>query len=637
MTETTEQNRILIVEDEGLIAMDLQERLEKLGYPVAGVAASGEEALEVASGQLPTLILMDIRLKGQMDGIEAAARIRERLDIPVIFVTAHTDEKTLERAKAAGPLSYIVKPFDQTGLRVHIELARHRHEMERKVRASEAWLSTTLRNVGEAVVATDVLGRIVFLSQAAERLTGWTQAEALGRDLLDVFCAVDDRTFEPLPNPALAVLSGGNPALASYQCRLFSKDDAAVYTIQGSASINRNEDGVIGAVLVFRDVSEQRQLEERALQAKKMEAIAVLAGGLAHDFNNLLMVILGYTDVLLHRTPPSGQEQLLEIRKAGDLASTLTRQLLTLSRKEVSRPQVLDMNAVISDLDKLLRLAIGRKCTLVLSLAREECRIEADPAQMRQILINLATNARDVMPAGGQFQVSTAIDSGSVRLIVEDSGIGMTKGTRERIFEPFFTTKSGGLGTGLGLAIVHSIVTQNKGTIEVESRAGCGSAFKMVFPLAGRPPESTADAAVQAPPAEEPRACTVLIVEDEESIRNLLKEQFHLDGFRTHAAASGEDALLAAKLIEGGIDVLVTDVMMPKMTGPELAKKCLEAHPAMKVVFVSGFSKDSLSDEPLLAANAAVFVAKPFTPSHLTARVKELLAGQWRPAEASQV
>jgi PAS domain S-box-containing protein len=617
--ETALHDGILIVEDEGLIALDLEERLEKLGYAVAGIAATGDEAISMAASQLPSLILMDIRLKGPMDGIEAAERIQKELDIPVVFVSAHTDEKTLERAKFAHGLSYIVKPFDQADLRVHIEFARHRHSRERKLRSREAWLNTTLESVAEAVIATGNDGKVVFLNRAAERLTGWMQAEALGRDLPEVFCVADDRPLEALQGPLEMILAGRATEPWSFECRLFSKDDRAVHSIQGSAAMNRNRESVLGAVLVFRDVSSQKKSEERAQQAKKMEAIAVLAGGLAHDFNNLLTVILGHTEILQRKQQAS--PQLGEIRKAGELASSLTRQLLTLSRRDMIRPKVLDLNELIEDTKPLLRQSLGGS-RLELSLATERCLIDADSAQIRQMLMNLATNARDAMPAGGTLQITTVRKSTSVELTVDDTGTGMTPAVRERIFEPFFTTKGEGQTAGLGLAIVHGIVTQHKGSIEVESQAGRGTTFRLEFPLAVEPTQAGEEA---GPIPESPSRHTVLIVEDQEPVRRLLQEQFEDEGFYTLAASSGEEALLITKVHGNTIDVLVTDVMMPKMTGPELARRCLEDNPELRVVFVSGFTQESIPAE-FLTGHSSVFVPKPFSPFDLIRKVKSCLA-----------
>ncbi|MDQ3830199.1 MAG: response regulator, partial [Candidatus Tectomicrobia bacterium] len=361
--------QIMVVEDESIVAEDMKAMLEGFGYTVPVVAFSGEEAVKKAFDTHPDLVLMDIVLKGQMSGVEAVERIRSRCNIPVVYVTAYADEKTVRRAKATQPFGYILKPFDARELQTAIEIALYKHQMEKKLHEREQRLSLTLRSIDDAIITTDSRGRVTFMNPRAEALTGWSQDEGLGHQVTQVLQIRQDTAAEGLPeSPFVKVLRQGVAIeLADHNRCLVAKDGTERPIDDSATPLRDDHDNIIGAVLVFRDISERRQSQEHLVQAEKMAAIGRLAGRMAHDFNNLLTVISVYTDLLLSRRNRHNQLERYagEIKKAVDNATTLTSQLLTLSRKQLLQPRMVNINAAIAKLEPTLQQMTGQAIELV--------------------------------------------------------------------------------------------------------------------------------------------------------------------------------------------------------------------------------------------------------------------------------
>jgi len=378
-----------------------------------------------------------------------------------------------------------------------------------------------------------------------------------------------------------------------------------------------------------------RKSEEQLRQAQKMEAVGLLAGGVAHDFNNLLTVIAGYAETLLNdvETAPAMKEDLAQISRAAEQASTLTRQLLAFSRRQVLKPEVLDLNSRIVELEKMLRRLIGEDILLAVTLSRKPALIRADPGQIEQVILNLVVNARDALESGGQISVeSSHVELGepgrarqsSVMLSVKDTGVGMDEATRARIFEPFFTTKERGRGTGLGLATVYGIVEQSGGTITVESEPGSGSTFKVYLPaIAGEPSESAAARPEVSLPAAVP--IRVLLVEDEEMVRSVARRVLEQHQIRVVEAENAAKALTIFHRSPAEFDVVVSDVVMPGMSGPALVELLLLLRPQLKVLYMSGYANDALVNHAVIE-RGFVFLQKPFAPLELVRRVRELAA-----------
>jgi len=487
------KKQILVVEDERLIAADLQKRLERLGYIVPAIASSGAEALQCARSNPFDLVLMDIRLEGAMDGIATAQALKAEWDTPVVYITAHSDQETLNRAKLTEPHGFIIKPVTDGDLRSVLPISLYKHSMERRVRASEAWLSTTLRSVGEGIIATNTSGEIVFMNPVAEQLTGWSAADAYGYLLMDVLGLFEDSRNQPAKNPTSDLLAGET---RSYT--LISKAGSQTL-VEIESFENRSAEDLLGAIVIVRDITGRREMERRMMQSQRMEAVASMAGALAHDFNNQLMVILGYADELAARLTGEDREEAREIKQAASIAGSITAQLLTLSRRDVTAFEELDVNEVIREVLPLIAHSLGKTRSLATDFGSPGRLVRGDRNQLKQVFLNLALNARDAMPAGGElrFESSTTEISGRgpaerlyrpgpyVRLRVADTGQGMDPLTLRRIFEPFFTTKKAGAGTGLGLSIVHSIVTQSGGYISATSEIGRGTTFQILLPCVG--------------------------------------------------------------------------------------------------------------------------------------------------------
>lgn len=415
--------------------------------------------------------------------------------------------------------------------------------------------------------------------------------------------------------------------------------DGTVRWLSGAGRIHLDGHGnPVRGVGISLDVTERRRLEEQYQQAQKMEAVGRLAGGVAHDFNNLLTVILGYCELLLADLKPGDPHQpdIAEIQRAGARAGALTRQLLTFSRKQIIEPALLDLNKVVGDLQSMLGRLIGEDVRVLLNLLPDLALVTADSAQVEQIVMNLAVNARDAMPTGGTLTIETAnveLDEDYARmhqgvkpgfyvvLTVTDTGTGMTPQVQARLFEPFFTTKEPGKGTGLGMATVYGIVTRFGGTIGVYSEVGRGTSFKVYFPRA-----DAAEMLVEAPtPATQPRAGThtVLVVEDEEGLRVLAKRLLQRQGYTVLVAADADEAI---RLFEqnASIDVLLTDVVMPGASGPDLTRQLVEQRPALKVIYMSGYTEEAIVQHGVLKPGIA-FLHKPFTSETLGRKIREVL------------
>jgi nitrogen-specific signal transduction histidine kinase/ActR/RegA family two-component response regulator len=394
-------------------------------------------------------------------------------------------------------------------------------------------------------------------------------------------------------------------------------------------------------VLAF-DVTERRVLEEQLRQSQKLEAIGQLAGGIAHDFNNLLTVVTGYSDLTVRQLQAADpvRRNVEEIKKAGERAASLTRQLLAFSRKQVLQPKVLNINAVISDIEKMLRRLIGEDVGLKTIIASELGSIKADPGQIEQVLMNLAINARDAMPQGGKLTIEAenvylndeyarqhiAVKPGPyVMLAVSDTGTGMDEKTQAHIFEPFFTTKEAGKGTGLGLSTVYGIVKQSGGNIWVYSEVGRGTTFKIYLP---RVDEGAQEYKRSAEVEEIFQGTeTILLAEDEEMVRKLAREVLETYGYQVLEAANGREALLICERYKEPIHLLITDVVMPEMSGRELSDRLAQLRPEIKVLYMSGYTDNAIVHQGVLDEGAN-FIQKPFSPHTLAQKVRTVLSGE---------
>lgn len=642
--------RILIVEDERLLAEELRERLTSIGATVVDAVVSGEQAIAAAGELRPDLVLMDIRLKGAMDGVEAATRITRTHGTPIVFLTAHSDQMTVERAKAASPYGYILKPLQEHELRVTLSLALHRVRLERDLRASEQRFLTTLSSIGDAVIATDVDGRVTFVNPVAEHLTGWTSAEAEGKPVNEVFPVVAEDNRAAITQPALEALSSHTMAMPPAPVLLMTRSGETRLVEHSAAPIADGPD-VRGAVLIFRDVSQRRKDEDaareselRLREAHKLEAVSRLAGGVAHDVNNMMTVVTGYADLLLTQMAPDDPNRGLveELKQAGDRTAGITRQLLSFSRHRIVRPQVVNVSDLLSTIEGLLEQVLPPRVALRRITHTSRTPIRIDPAQFEQIILNLVLNARDAMPRGGSITLETSVlsldedwqASGDerlaageyVRLAVTDTGEGIAPEISQRIFEPFFSTKADGHGTGLGLVVVRDMVRAAGGQVLFYSEPGLGSSFTLYFPRAADIEDGRAaafpelgDEALQADGDR-----VVLLAEDEDAVRDLARTLLEQHGYTVLLACDGEDALAVAAGHPGTIDLLLTDVVMPRLGGRELAQRLTAVRPNVRVLFMSGYTPDTALRQGIMRDGLA-FLQKPFKGRHLLANIRDLL------------
>jgi len=502
------------------------------------------------------------------------------------------------------------------------------------LRASEARLRAIFDSTAIGIAQVDLTGRILEANPPFAMHLGYVPEELIGRLVTDITHPED----VALGLDHFKDLVDGKTAAYQIEKRYVRKD-GSVMRGRLTASAVRDQDArtrfVIGMV---EDVTERERLEAQLRQAQKMEAIGQLAGGVAHDFNNLLGIITGYSELLEKDLGPDhqGLGRLQQIRRAADRAAGLTRQLLAFSRKQILQPRILDLGEVVSDVEKMLRRLIGEDVQVVTAFGPGLGRVQADPGQIEQVLVNLAVNARDAMPGGGKLIIETAnadLDEAYARthdgvapgryvlLSVSDTGHGMDAETLSHMFEPFFTTKLEGKGTGLGLATVYGIVRQSGGHVNVYSEPGRGTTFRIYLPrTAHRQPDLAAPGPISPPRGSE----TVMLVEDAEVLRLLMKEVLDMSGYRVLEIARPEEAAGVAEAHEGEIHLLVTDVVMPNLSGRDTAERVRARRPSIKVLYVSGYTDDVITHHGVLEATTHL-LQKPFTTLAFLRRVREVL------------
>ena len=510
-------------------------------------------------------------------------------------------------------------------------------QAESALRENQARLAGIVNSAMDAIISVDSEQKIVLFNAAAERILGCPATEAIGQSI-DRFIPQRFREQHQKHIRNFGETGVTLRSMHSFAELTALRADSEQFPIE--ASISQIE--VAGQKLftvILRDITERKQLEEQFRQSQKMEAIGRLAGGVAHDFNNMLTAIIGYSQLVQAQLDDASplRRDIQEIEKAGHRAAGLTAQLLAFSRKQVLQPRVLDLNEVISDVDKMLRRLIGEDIDLVTIAMPDLGRVKADPGQLEQILLNLAVNSRDAMPRGGKLTIETAnieldeiyasshadvVPGPYVMLAVSDTGHGLDAETQSHIFEPFFTTKVQGKGTGLGLSTVFGIVKQSGGHVWVYSEPGHGAAFKVYFPRVDEP----ADAA--AAPTKSVESLygseNILVVEDDEAVRDVSRLALEKYGYTVLEAERGTQALEAFGPLATAIDLVVTDVIMAGMSGPGLVARLQKLHPDVKVLYVSGYTEEATIHHGVLTEGIA-FLQKPFTPDGLVRKVRQLL------------
>ena len=509
-----------------------------------------------------------------------------------------------------------------------------RRRAELALRESEARARSLVEGAPYGIYRSTPDGRLLDVNPAMVDMLGYDSAA----DLLNVDLA-SGVYLDPGLRDRLIAQYGDRPIFQGVEVQWKRKDGTPITVVVSGRPVRDDTGQVVCFEGIAENVTERRVLEEQLRQSQKIEAVGRLAGGIAHDFNNLLMLIKGYCELLLDHI---GRDENLrrygvEIQRAADRATSLTQQLLAFSRKQVLEPKVLELNHVVSDMEKMLQRLLGEDVELAIHLATGLGRVKADPNQLEQVIMNLAVNARDAMPRGGQLSLETdnveldaiyarqhaGAKAGSyVMLAVSDTGEGMTPEVKARIFEPFFTTKEKGKGTGLGLSTVYGIVKQSEGYIWVYSEPGRGATFKVYLPRV--------DAPAELPGRAQDRARlrgteTVLLVEDEEGVRKVAREFLEEAGYTVLEARNGDDALQIAAMHTGSLQLLITDVVMPRMSGRELAERLTKLRPDLRVLYISGYTDDAIVHHGVLESGVA-FLQKPFNRDALFRKVRDVLS-----------
>lgn len=553
------------------------------------------------------------------------------LALPLFTVESKAYE-VLDKHVLVDALLGLVLLFDMHVAFQQLQLFRVR----RQISAREELFELISENAADMIAVVNADGTRAYNSPSYERLLGYSPEELLGTVAFGQIHP-DDRG--KVIEAAEQAKRSGQGKRVEYRMR---HKDGSWVSLESTASVVRDRNGQVQKlVIVNRDITERKQLEQQLQVAQKVEAIGRLSGGIAHDFNNILGVIIGYTEALQKRMQPENafRDAIDEIQSAAKRAASLTQQLLAFSRKQVLEPKILNLNVVVRDMETMLGSLVGEHIQLSFAMSGSPAMVKGDRTQLEQVILNLSVNARDAMPQGGNLAIETAkleIDEANparpaymlpgsyVLLRVVDTGCGMTREVQAHIFEPFFTTKEKGKGTGLGLATVYGIVKQSGGYILVNSKPAKGSTFEIYLPLIEAPAEIAKESRA---PVERLRKneATVLLVEDEASLRKLTRDVLQEIGYTVHEAVDAKQALeIANKKQE--IGVLLCDVVMPGMSGPALADALAISHPGTRVLFMSGYPYGEIAKQGILDPGVAI-LRKPFTRDELILRVEEVLMG----------
>jgi len=642
--------RVLIVEDNEADYELMLHALRRSGFVVTAVRVDREPALtEALRSFSPDIVLSDHALP-QTSGLDVIDTIqRERPMLPVLIVTGSIDEETAADYIRVGAADYVVKQrLHRLGPAVRRALAlnaalREAMDAEAAREASEQRFRSLIEHSSDVITLLDGAGTIIYSTQSLKPTLGYAAGEMTGHSVLELVHPDQQSAATAL----LGRLFGDPEEIVHTDLRVRHKDGS--WRDLEAVIANRLADPAVRALVVnYRDVTDRKQAEEslrvadeRLRAVQRMEAVGRLAAGIAHDFNNLLTAILGSTDLLLEALSPDhpAREHALESRQAAVRAADLTRQLLAFSRQQVLAPRVLDLNDVVGEVERLLRRLIGEDVTLRTVLAPDLAAVRADATQVEQVLVNLAVNARDAMPRGGTVTIETAnvsldgayvanqplVAAGDyVMIAMSDTGTGMDAETQARVFEPFFTTKARGKGTGLGLATVYGIVKQSGGYIWVYSELGIGTTFKIYLPRVAGGEVAEPPIVVPVPTATLHGSETILVVEDQEEVRTLIRKTLEARGYHVLTAANGAAALTTAAAHPGPIHLLLSDVVMPGMSGREVSRLLSPTRLSMRTLYVSGYTDESIVQHGVLEGGVE-FLQKPFTAEGLLRRIREVL------------
>ena len=636
--------QILLVEDNSGDARLVEEMLVEAAvdhFTLKHVEGVGQ-ALASLSEEDFQVILLDLSLNDGY-GLGTIERMRNAAaHVPMVVLTGLDDEELAIRAVQRGAQDYLVKgQMNSTLLIRSIRYAIERKRSEEELRAERGKFRELFDEAPVGYHEANTDGYVSRINKTELDMLGYSLAEMLNQPVWKF--SIDGQEGR---EAFKAKISGISPPGRSFERNYRRKDNSILTVISEDRILKDNQGKIIGLRTTIQDITERKQsekerqlLEEQLRQSQKMEAIGKLAGGIAHDFNNLLTVIKGYSELSLGQTKddPLLDENLNEIKQASERAVDLTRQLLAFSRHQILEMRVLDLNSILRNLDKMLSRVIGEDIELVFLLASDLGKVKTDPGQIEQVILNLVINARDAMPNGGKLTIETknevldeayarshvAVRPGQyVELSVSDTGVGMPQEVRERVFEPFFTTKEKGKGTGLGLSTVYGIVKQSEGNIWLDSKMGQGTTFKIYLPQVDEPVDELRENKEVNKTFEGEE--TILLVEDDEAVRKLAAEALRRKGYSVLTAHRADEAISLCKRRQEPFHLLLTDVVMPQMSGGELAQSLKQVRNDFKVLYMSGYTDDAIVDHGVLETGVN-FIQKPFTIGGLSRKVREVL------------
>lgn len=645
---------IFVVEDESIVAKDIQNSLRNLGYGVIGTAASGEEALAQLAQVRPDLVLMDVMLKGALDGIETAEQIQAHYSIPVVYLTAFTDDDTLKRAKTSQAFGYLLKPFEDRELRTTIEIALYKHNLERQLRESREWLRTTLRCISEAVIATNAAGAVQFINPVAANLTGWNRAEALGRKLSDVFCLTRPDGPLQIDTCLEKVLTTKTTVGLGIGIQLVARDGKQYPVDAGMAPIADEGNASMGVVIIFRDITErqrtehrERELYEKLSRARRMESLGILAGGVANDLNNILGPMVNYPDTILKKLPPdhAAQADLDMVKNSARKAIDVVRDLMTLGRIGRLPLKPVSLNNVINAyLQSPAFQALQHSAPLVtleVNLGQDLRPVSGSESHLQELVANLISYTFDALANEGKIGIQTVpqiltkpqegyelIEPGEyVVLHIRRDGPGIPEEDLNRLFEPFYMKRKMRVsrGSGLGLAVVYGVLKDHKGFIDVQAPAGRGLGLRVYLPVTG------AAAAPVSPSVKTPYqgSETILVVDDDEEQRKATVSWLRHIGYQVLSAPHGRAAVETIRTRDqsGGdpVAVVLLDMVMgDDWDGLKTYQHILEINPRQKAIMVSGFAVIGRIKEAL-RLGAGQYLQKPYTAEELGRAVRQEL------------
>jgi PAS domain S-box-containing protein len=632
--------KILIVEDETIVALDIKKKLVKLGYNVTDIVSSGEEAIEKVGETPPDLVLMDIALEGDMDGIEAAKRIRSRYDIPVIYLTAHSDKKTLDRAKVTEPLGYIVKPFERAGLHAAVEMAIYKYRAKRKLEEKDETFQNLAENAGDGILIVTTDGKHVYANRRAVEITGYSDSQLL-EICFDEFIGPGKKRRTPGSEEWL------KQTLFPQKKELNIKADGKEVILLEMTGTKTIWHGQPAVLVLLRDISELKRAEEernRLLayleQTRKMEALGTMAGGIAHDFNNILSIILGFTELSISELPDEEpiHANLRRVINACLRARDVVRQILTFSHPGEKQIKPVKVGSLVEESLKFLRSSIPSDIETRLNITAAADVVLGDAAEINQVLINLCRNAVFAMKdKGGTLEVTLEDveinDTGAiyfhdlnpghyVRLTVADTGHGMEPGVMKRIFEPYFTTRDVGEGTGMGLALVHGIVKKHDGAVTVQSEPGKGTTFQVYFPLSDK--EIVTDIDVKTTGLIPRGNERILFVDDEEEVVGMAKRILEYLGYHVEAKINGREALDMFQSHPQQFDLVIIDLIMPRISGTALAKEILKIKPGISIIICTGF-REKIDKEEVKTMGIDAVLSKPIVMHEIARTIRNVL------------